>query len=293
MSKRRYAIYDVFTTTPLAGNPLAVVFDAEGLDTLQMQAIAGEFNLSETVFILPRQDPMADYKLRIFTPKYEMDFAGHPTVGAAVALAEGRDKAGLILELNVGLTPCAVAVQNGVPYAEFVAPALPTESDLALHPDRAAGAVNVEPFEIGFKRFGVAAFGVAKPYLYVPVDGLEVVGRSRPTPDLMRGGFPYSGVYVFTGRTLTKEASFHARFFAPDMGMAEDPATGSAAVGLAGVIMKYEPPQDGRHTYIIEQGFEMGRPSMLRLELEVENAALKNVRLGGNAVKMAEGVLYA
>jgi trans-2,3-dihydro-3-hydroxyanthranilate isomerase len=290
--KRKYAIYDVFTTTPLAGNPLAVVFDADGLDTAQMQAIAGEFNLSETVFILPRQDPMADYKLRIFTPAYEMDFAGHPTVGAAVALAEGKEKAGLILELNVGLTPCAVAVQDGVPYAEFVAPALPKESDLALHPDRAGKSINVEPHEIGFKRFGVSAFGVAKPYLYVPVDGLEVIGRARPTPDLMRGGIPYSGIYAFTRRSVTKEAAFHARFFARDMGIAEDPATGSAAVGLAGVIMKYEPPEDGKHVYIIEQGFEMGRPSMLRLELEVENAALKYVRLGGNAVKVAEGVLY-
>jgi trans-2,3-dihydro-3-hydroxyanthranilate isomerase len=290
--KRKYAIYDVFTTTRLAGNPLAVVFDGEGLDTPQMQAIAGEFNLSETVFILPRQDPMADYKLRIFTPAYEMDFAGHPTVGAAVALAEGRDKAGLILELNVGLTPCAVAVQDGVPYAEFVAPALPRESELALHPDRAAKSINVEPFEVGFKHYGVSAFGVAKPYLYVPVDGLDVIGSSRPTPDLMRSGFPYSGIYAFTRRSVTKEAAFHARFFAPDMGFAEDPATGSAAVGLAGVIMKYEPPEDGRHVYIIEQGFEMGRPSMMRLELEVENAALKFVRLGGNAVKVAEGVLY-
>ena len=290
--KRRYAIYDVFTAAPLAGNPLAVVFDADGLDTAQMQAIAGEFNLSETVFILPSQDPMADHKLRIFTPSYEMDFAGHPTVGAAVALAEGLDKAALVLELNVGLTPCAVATENGVAYAEFTAPALPQESQLALHPDRAAKAVNVEPHEIGFKRYGVSAFGVAKPYLYVPVDGLAVIGNARPTPDLMRSGFPYTGIYVFTRRTLTAEAAFHARFFAPDMGIAEDPATGSAAVGLAGVIMKYEPLEDGRHIYIIEQGFEMGRPSILRLELEVENAILKYVRLGGNAVKMAEGVLY-
>jgi trans-2,3-dihydro-3-hydroxyanthranilate isomerase len=289
--KRRYAIYDVFTTAPLSGNPLAVVFDTDGLDTAKMQAIAGEFNLSETVFILPRQNPMADHKLRIFTPAYEMDFAGHPTVGAAVALAEGRDKAGLILELNVGLTPCAVAVQNGVAYAEFVAPALPRETELVIHPDRAAKVINVEPFEVGFKRYGVAAFGVAKPYLYVPVDGLEVIARARPTPDLVRAAFPYPGIYAFTRRSITKEAAFHARFFAPEMGVPEDPATGSAAVGLAGVIMKYEPPEDGRHTYIIEQGFEMGRPSMLRLELEVENAALKNVRLGGNAVKVAEGVI--
>jgi trans-2,3-dihydro-3-hydroxyanthranilate isomerase len=292
MMKRRYAIYDVFTTSPLSGNPLAVVFDAEGLDTAQMQAIAGEFNLSETVFILPCQDPMADYKLRIFTPAIEMDFAGHPTVGAAVALSKGQDKAGFILETNVGLTPCAVAVQDGVAYAEFVAPAFPRESPLAIHPDRAAKVINVEPFEVGFKRYGVSAFGVGKPYLYVPVDGLEVIAKSRQTPDLVRGGFPYSGIYAFTRRSVTKEAAFHARFFAPDMGVGEDPATGSAAVGLAGVIMKYEPPQDGRHVYIIEQGFEMGRPSMLRLELEVKDSTLKNVRLGGNAVKVVEGVLY-
>jgi trans-2,3-dihydro-3-hydroxyanthranilate isomerase len=92
---------------------------------------------------------------------------------------------------------------------------------------------------------------------------------------------------------VTREASFHARFFAPDMGISEDPATGSAAVGLAAAIMKFDaPPQDGRHAYIIEQGFEMGRPSMLRLELEVINSQLQRVRLGGNAVKVAEGTLH-
>jgi trans-2,3-dihydro-3-hydroxyanthranilate isomerase len=102
----------------------------------------------------------------------------------------------------------------------------------------------------------------------------------------------FRNICVYAAHNVTQEAAFHARFFAPDMGVAEDPATGSAAVGLAGVIMKYEPPEDGKHVYIIEQGFEMGRPSMMRLELEVENSALKHVRLGGNAVKVAEGVLF-
>jgi trans-2,3-dihydro-3-hydroxyanthranilate isomerase len=293
MSGRRFAIFDVFTTEALNGNPLAVVFDSEGLDTARMQAIAAEFNLSETVFILKPVDPMADHKLRIFTPKYEMPFAGHPTVGAAIALANGAPRQ-LVLELNVGLTPAAVAVTDGIAYGEFVAPALPNEHPLAIHPDRAAKVINIEPFEVGFKRYGVSAFGVANPYLYVPVDGLDVIARSRPTPDLMRGGFPYTGIYAFCRRSVTKEAAFHARFFAPDLGIPEDPATGSAAVGLAGAIMKYDPPpQDGRHTYIIEQGFEMGRPSMMRLELEVINSLLVRVRLGGNAAKIAEGTLFA
>jgi trans-2,3-dihydro-3-hydroxyanthranilate isomerase len=291
MPGRRFAIFDVFTVEPLAGNPLAVVFDSEGLDATAMQAIAAEFNLSETAFVLPPTDPMADHKLRYFTPKNELPFAGHPTVGSAIALADGKPRQ-MVLELNVGLTPCAVAIENGVPYAEFVAPALPREHPLAIHPDRAGKVINVEPFEMGFKRYGVAAFGVANPFLFVPVDGLEVIARARPTPDLMRGGFPYQGIYAFCRRSVTKEAAFHARFFAPEMGIPEDPATGSAAVGLAGVIMKFDAPGDGRHVYIIEQGFEMGRPSMMRLELEVINSALQRVRLGGNAVKVAEGTLY-
>ncbi|MCU0830727.1 MAG: PhzF family phenazine biosynthesis protein [Rhizobiaceae bacterium] len=291
MPARRFAILDVFTTEPLSGNPLAVVFDCDGLDADVMQRIAAEFNLSETVFITKPTQPLADHKLRIFTPKYEMAFAGHPTVGAAIALADGNPRQ-YVLELNSGLTPAAVAVTDGVAYAEIVAPSLPVEHKLAIHPDRAAKVINIEPFEVGFKRYGVAAFGVAEPYLYIPADGLEVIAKARPTGDLMRGGFPYRGLYAFTRRSVTREASFHARFFAPDMGIAEDPATGSAAVGLAAAIMKFDaPPQDGRHAYIIEQGFEMGRPSMLRLELEVINSMLQRVRLGGNAVKVGEGTL--
>lgn len=293
MAARRYCVLDVFTLEPLCGNPLAVVFDSEGLDTEAMQRIAAEFNLSETVFIHPATDRMADHKLRIFTPKNELPFAGHPTVGAAIALAGGKARQ-MVLELNVGLTPCAVAITDGMPYAEFVAPALPREHPLQIHPDRAGKVINVEPFEMGFKKFGVGAFGVANPFLFVPVDGLEVIAKARPTPDLMRGGFPYMGIYAFCRRSVMQEASFHARFFAPEMGIAEDPATGSAAVGLAGAIMKFDPPaRDGRHTYIIEQGFEMGRPSMLRLELEIINSQLQRVRLGGNAVMVAEGTLYA
>jgi trans-2,3-dihydro-3-hydroxyanthranilate isomerase len=292
MASRRYSIFDVFTVEPLAGNPLAVVHECEGLDTAAMQAIAKEFNLSETVFILPPEDPMADARLRIFTPGQEMAFAGHPTLGAAVAIADGKPRQ-MVLQLNAGLTPAAVAITDGVAYGEFVAPSLPKEHPLAIHPDRACKAVNIEAFEMGFKRYGMSAFGVANPYLYIPADGLEVVARARPTPDLMRSGFPYEGIYVFCRRSVTREASFHARFFAPEMGVTEDPATGSAAAGLAGVIAKYEMPADGRHPFIIEQGFEMGRPSMIRLELEIAAQRLVRVRIGGNAVKVAEGTLYA
>jgi trans-2,3-dihydro-3-hydroxyanthranilate isomerase len=288
----KYAIYDVFTTDRFTGNPLAVVFDAGQLSQEAMQAIAAEFNLSETVFVLPRESQMADHKLRIFTPKKELPFAGHPTVGAAIALSEGRDKAGLILELAAGLTPCAVAISNGVAYAEFVAPGLPKESPVVISTERVVKAVNIEPHEIGFKGYGISCFGLANSFLFLPVSGLEAIAHAKPTLDLLREGFPHPDMFVFCRRSVTKEAAFHARMFSPAMGIPEDPATGSAVAALAGVIMKYEPPQhDGRHEYIIEQGFEMGRPSMIRLELEIVSLQLARIRIGGNAVKVAEGTL--
>jgi trans-2,3-dihydro-3-hydroxyanthranilate isomerase len=244
------------------------------------------------VFILPRRDQMADHRIRIFTPVAELPFAGHPTVGAAIALSEGRDKAGLILEMEAGLTPCAVAVSDATPYAEFVVPGLPKEHPLVIHPDRLAQAANVEPHEVGFKGYGVAAFGIAAPFLFVPVDSLDVVARATPSHQLGRTGFPFQAVFVFCRRSVTREAAFHGRMFAPAWGIPEDPATGGAIAGLAGVIMKHEPPaHDGRHEYIIEQGFEMGRPSMIRLELEIAAGQLLRIRIGGNAVKVAEGTL--
>jgi trans-2,3-dihydro-3-hydroxyanthranilate isomerase len=171
-------------------------------------------------------------------------------------------------------------------------PGLPKEHPLQIHGDRLAQSAGVEPHEVGFKGYGMAAFGIATPFLFLPVDSMDVVARARPSADLSREGFPFKSVFVFCRRSVTKEAAFHGRMFAPAWGIPEDPATGSAIAALAGMIMKHEPPaHDGRHEYIIEQGFEMGRPSMIRLELEIAGLQLIRIRIGGNAVKVAEGTL--
>ena len=289
-----YAVYDVFTDTKLAGNPLAVVFDADQFDTEQMQKIAGEFNLSETVFIRTPKDDMADAALRIFTPKKELPFAGHPTVGAAIAIAErtgAPQDVNMILQEEAGLVPCSVRFQDGLGFTEFAAPSVPVRSEINVSDDEAAALVGLSPHEIGFKTYGVSAFGVGHAFLYIPVHDLDVVARAKAMSALSDPRFAFTGVFVFCRRSLTKEASFHGRMFAPKEGIPEDPATGSAVVGLAAAMMTYEPPQDGVHRHIIEQGYEMGRPSHIHLTLDVKSGALNEVRIGGNAIKLMSGTL--
>jgi trans-2,3-dihydro-3-hydroxyanthranilate isomerase len=299
---RRYAILDVFTDTPLAGNPLAVVLDGDGLDAAAMQAIAREFNLSETVFVCAPDNPAHTARVRIFTPGKELPFAGHPTVGTAILLAKNRfgevDEemdAVEVLEEGIGPVRCGVRLIPGeAGFAEFDAPKLPRSAAQAGEQDALAGALGLTAHEIGFENHTPTAFTAGVPFVFVPVRDLSVIGGAAPISGLwddVFGGSGHDSAFVYCRQTETAAASFHARMFAPAMGVPEDPATGGAVAAFAGVIQHFDEPTAGRHKLTIEQGIEMGRPSHIGLEIETKNGALTAVRISGHAVVVAEGEL--
>ncbi len=299
---RSYAILDVFTETPLAGNGLAVVLDAGGLDDKRMQAIAREFNLSETVFVLPPENPVHSARLRIFTPARELPFAGHPTVGTAVLLATRKAAGGgasgkemmLLLEETVGLVRAGVFIQGEkAGHAIFTAPVLPSPVPAEFDRDQVAAALGLLPTEIGFENHKTSAWSAGVPFVFVPVSGLEAIGNARPNPVSWAGAFgsPSTAAWLYCRETESSDNDFHARMFAPLLGFAEDPATGSAAAAFAGVVCRFDELPPGTYRYVIEQGFEMNRASLITMEMDVAGGEVAAVRIGGNAVVVAEGTL--
>ncbi len=261
---RRYAILDVFTNTSLAGNPLAVVLDSEGLSDEQMQKIAGEFNLSETVFVFPPEKPGHSATIRIFTPKMELPFAGHPTVGTAILLAterfgdiSGEQDAVVVLKQQIGTVRCAVILrEHAAAFAEFDVPSLPEPAGPTHNVELIAAALNLEPSDIGFENHGPSRFRVGPPFTFVPVRDLDALARAKPVPAMWNAGFGKNGntdAYVYCRETRSHDSAFHARLFAPDMGIPEDPATGSAAAAFAGVVDYYDDLPNGTHHIRIEQ----------------------------------------
>lgn len=301
---RRYAVLDVFTDEALAGNPLAVVRDAEGLDTTAMQAIAREFNLSETVFVLPPQDPRHRARVRIFTPVLELPFAGHPTVGSAVFLAleqgdGGADAQAFGLEEEVGIVPCiAEIVGERAGRARFRLPRLPVPFGTAdISPAECAMALGLDPDDIGFERHAPSRHTAGVPYDLVPVRSIEALGRVKPQPtfEAVFGDSTHPAAYVYARDPDAPGRGFRARMLGLGLGagVMEDPATGSAAAAFAGGLMQYEPLGDGTHDVTILQGVEMGRPSRIALQLVIDGGALTSVEIGGGAVVVARGELFA
>ncbi|MGE0827729.1 MAG: PhzF family phenazine biosynthesis protein [Hyphomonadaceae bacterium] len=290
-----FATYDVFTDTRFAGNPLAVVFEADGLSEAAMQHVAREFNLSETIFVSTPADPKHTANVRIFTPGRELPFAGHPTVGGAIAIAErahGRDARDLILVLEekVGPVRCAVKIaSDGASFAEFDAPKLAEEIGLAATDEAIAAAVGLEGRDIGFDRHIPTLYSAGVPYCLAPVASLEALARAKPTAAQTSEALGVAEIYLYARADADAAHAYHARMFAGAFGIAEDPATGSAAAALAGALARFEGLMDGWHTLPILQGVEMGRPSLIGLEIEMALGKLNAARIGGKAVKVSEG----
>lgn len=296
---RRFVTLDVFTTRPHAGNPLAVVLDSEGLDTAAMQTIAREFNLSETVFVAAPANPANRAAIRIFTPGQELPFAGHPTVGTAALLAlrdaaERRVSDSLILEEKVGLVTCVVALGNArSARATFTLPKLPEQIAQPIADAVLAEALGLELADLGFEEHRPSAFSAGVAYITVPVANREAVAKARIAGTFERTMATAQNGNAFIYCRQTEEAGhhYHARMFWPEAGVTEDPATGSAVAAFAGAVMAFDRPGDGTHRFVIEQGYEMGRPSQIELTLTVAGGALASATIGGGAVVMSEGVL--
>jgi trans-2,3-dihydro-3-hydroxyanthranilate isomerase len=295
--RRRFVTLDVFTARRFAGNPLAVVLEADGLDADAMQAIAREFNLSETVFVLPPQNPAHRARLRIFNPVAELPFAGHPTVGTAVLLnrIDGGATREIVLEEGVGPITCSTASldhQRG--RARFQLARLPEEAGEAADADTIATALGLQPNEIGFDGFRPSLWSAGISFTFVPVRSLAAIRRCAPRLDHWEAAFSRHGrssAFVFCRETLEAGSAFHARMFSPHLSGCEDPATGSAVAALAGALLRFAPPGEGEHDFVIEQGYEMGRPSLITLSVTVHDRALVGAAIGGEAVAVTEGTI--
>jgi trans-2,3-dihydro-3-hydroxyanthranilate isomerase len=298
----RYTTLDVFTDRPFGGNPLAVFCDQPELSTERMQAIAKEFNLSETVFIVPPRDPRALRRLRIFTPSRELPFAGHPTIGAVHTLVEAGianvpgDSGTFALELEVGLVPINVTRHSGAPsFLQLTAARLPETRWTAPSPASLAGILGLEERDILNERDRAQTWSCGTPFLFVPVRDRAVLARAKPSTAAWSEVLKDAGsteVFVFCRDPELPGSQLRARMFAPELGVGEDPATGSAAAAFAGYLAVREPAITGTHKWVIEQGFEMGRPSILHLEADSSSGTVTAVRVGGTAVRMSDGTLH-
>lgn len=293
-----YHVLDVFTDTRFSGNPLAVVLGADALDGKTMQAVAREFNLPETVFVLAPHNRAHTARVRIFTPASELPFAGHPTVGTAVLLAElrtpladGQGDALVVLEQPVGIVRVGVRLRkDAASFAEFDSPKPPESVGAAPSTDRLAAALGLIPAEIGFENHRPTRYSAGNAFIFVPIASLEAIAEARVAGSHWDAATQGNiGVFLYCRQTVHTTSSFHARMFAPHNGIAEDPATGSAAAAFAGVVHHFDALPDGAHKRVIEQGFEMGRPSLMQLSMDIAHGKLHSVRIGGHAVRVAEG----
>jgi trans-2,3-dihydro-3-hydroxyanthranilate isomerase len=303
MPKRRFATLDVFTDTALAGNPLAVVLDSGGLDDVQMQAVAREFNLSEMVFVAAPAEARHRASLRIFTPARELPFAGHPTIGTAVLLAlhdraarTGADALAFGLEERIGTVSCVVetGAEGRSGRARFKLPVLPTYLGEAPAADALAEALGLSPSDIGFNRHRPSRHGAGPDFTFVPVASREALDRARVDESGLARLYPEGAdaLYLYAVDPEGIGLQYQARMFAPRLGVREDPATGSAAAAFAGVLMQFEPLGDGTHDVLIRQGVAMGRPSAIDLQVVIADGALRSAEIGGGAVLVAEGTLH-
>jgi trans-2,3-dihydro-3-hydroxyanthranilate isomerase len=292
----RFHTLDVFTDQAYGGNPLAVVFGGDALDPAHMQRIAREFNLSETAFVLAPTRSEALHRIRIFTPTAELPFAGHPTIGTACVLAElglvpGGDGATFSIEENIGLVPVRLRYTPGEPiYAELTTAMLP-EYGPEFHDIPALARVlglDVTDLLSGGERPRYASCGL--PFLLVPLRAPELLAAidfdAMEARRLLSGGWARQ-LYVYT---RGYEGELRARMFTTDPGIIEDPATGSAAAALAGVLGS-EADTDGTFEWTLHQGLEMGRPSEIHISVDRVGGKLTAVRVGGRSVLMSDGLL--
>lgn len=290
--KLDYLLMDVFTQNRFAGNQLAVVPNAERLLDGQMQAIASEFNLSETIFLLKPDSELNSARARIFTPVVEMPFAGHPTLGAAVALGL-RSKASVIrLEEDVGLVT-ALFEKTGPASgrARFTLPQLPERAGVIGSVDNIAQALGIDQSEIGFDGFGPATFSAGNVFHLVPVRDKSVLARISLNEGVWRAAFPGGrhSVYVFTKVLDEPGLHFAARKLTP--GYNEDPGTGSAVAALIGLLAEAAGNSSTQTEYVVRQGYEIGRPCEISLQFRGDGTKLVHCTIGGHAVIVGGGHL--
>lgn len=297
--QRRYVTVDVFTDRAFGGNQLAVVLDAEGLSTAQMQAIAREFNYSETTFVLPPRDAAHDAEVRIFTVNKEIPFAGHPNVGTAFVLAS-RTKtppSQLTFEEKAGLVPVKIVSEQGkVASAELTAPQqLKRMTELPV--EQAAACLSLSVSDVTTGQHPPHIISVGLPFLAVELTSREALRKAKPNAEAFARIFPLDGsdaVYFYTRDVPASEQRLdvQARMFHPgSSGLSEDPATGSATAAAAALLAELDGAQHGELKLRIGQGFDMGRPSLLLTRVRKQGGKVVSAHVGGACVFMMDGML--
>jgi trans-2,3-dihydro-3-hydroxyanthranilate isomerase len=293
---------DVFTGDRFGGNQLAVFPDARDLDPALMQPIAREFNFSETTFVLPPSDAANTRRVKIFTPGGELQFAGHPTVGTAFVLAtigaiplQGAETK-IVLEEGVGPIPVTIRQEKGkAGFAQLSVAQLPLVGPPAPPAPDLAKCLCLDAADMMTGEWGPEGRSCGTPFLMVPVRNRQALARARVNMDAwdaVLGSYWTNKVFFFCSEPELKGSHYRARMFAPAIGVPEDPATGSACAGFAGYLADRDARKDGTLAWRVEQGFEMGRPSLLDLEVDKQNGAVTAVRVGGNSVLVSKGEFY-
>jgi len=297
--RHRFCTVDVFTDRLFGGNSLAVFPDARALDGEVMQRIAREFNFSETTFVLPAASPAHTRRVRIFTPGTELPFAGHPTLGTAHALAAlgeiplTGETTRIVLEEGVGPVPVTIRAREGRPvFAQLTAARLPEFGPAPPPPEAIASALSLDVADLGEEPPRSVSCGV--PFLFVALRQRDALRRARINSAQWEAVFSTEWtryVHLYCHEPDRAGASLRARMFAPSSGVPEDPATGGAAVALAGLLASRSAVRDGTLRWVIEQGVEMGRPSRLEIEADRRNGEVVATRVGGASVLVTEGTM--
>lgn len=299
----RFLTADVFTNKPFAGNPLAVFPDASAIPDHELQAIAREFNLSETVFVYPPADPRHTRKLRIFTPAEELRFAGHPTVGTAFVLASLGEiplagaETRIVFEEGVGPVPVMIRANGKQPtFTQLSVAKLPEIGPPPPGRTFLAEMLGLDPADILGGMTAPQAVSCGLNFLFVPLRDRDAVRRARIRMDHWEStlkSYWAPQVMVFSRDAEQPGADVHARVFVPGLSVPEDPATGSAAAALGGYLAARESAGEGSFKWLVEQGVEMGRPSFLHVEVDKAAGEITAVRVGGESVIVSEGTIAA
>jgi trans-2,3-dihydro-3-hydroxyanthranilate isomerase len=296
MSQHAFITADVFTDHPFGGNPLAV-FPEAGVPPELMQRLAAELHLSETVFVLPPENPAHTRRLRIFTPGMELPFAGHPTVGTALILAEtgrlGPIDRRLDIVFEEGAGPVPVTIERGADgklTATLTSPRVPSRLPGSLDPAMLAAVVGLDESMLQ-PDVPPALYSAGVPFAIVPVRP-EFLSRASIDPGLWRrdlAGTPAQHLYLAALDDWAAGREARVRMFAPEMGIIEDPATGAAAAAFVGFLADRQRPADGAMRWVLSQGTELGRPSRIEIGADIADGKLAAARVGGTAVLMSQG----
>ena len=292
-----YHLADVFTTSQFGGNPLAVFPNAREIPGHLMQKIANELNLSETTFILPPNSKDNDCKVRIFTPVVELPMAGHPTIGTAFVIIENnlfKSKNDKFLMFEEGVGPIKVYFKhNGDDSWEItMVQPLPLFSEIYENRDKMAKLLSLGTSALDHD-LPIQFISCGVPYVYIPIKSMDDIKSAKVRLDLLDeylGNYQSQSLFLFTTETVNPSSTIHCRMFAPTLGVSEDPATGSASGPLGAYLVKYG-LSNGKNI-ISEQGFEMGRPSIINIDIDVNNENISSVKVGGNSVSVGKGKMF-